>query len=176
MKEIDKLIEKIKVECVSERESFCFYDVPEVLIKSKMHETSYRRAIKYLNLVREIYLDDKLEEEKEKLREAAREAGDDSSQETLSDVGSFEDDEFNPYKPKDKEEDPFDNMLSDKKKKKVDPFEEMRKKSMRSWVKEQKDFDNRLYQADLKNDRMNNKMVKKADDLRKEDLMVTDED
>jgi hypothetical protein len=67
-------------------------------------------------------------------------------------------------------------MFSDKKKKKVDPFEEMRKKSMRSWVKEQKDFDNRLYQADLKNDRNQGKMVKKADDLRKEDLMVTDED
>lgn len=66
--------------------------------------------------------------------------------------------------------------MSDKRKKKVDPFEEMRKKSMKAWVKEQKDFDNRLYQADLKNDRMNNKVIKKAEDLRKEDLMVTDED
>jgi hypothetical protein len=72
MHEIDKLIEKIKTECVSNRESFCFYDVPEVLIKSKMPEASYKRAIKYLNLVREIYLDEKLIEEKEKLREAAR--------------------------------------------------------------------------------------------------------
>lgn len=67
-------------------------------------------------------------------------------------------------------------MFSDRKKKKVDPFEEMRKKSMKAWVKEQKDFDNRLYQADLKNARMNKQVIKKAEDLRKEDLMVTDED
>lgn len=60
MKEIDKLIEKIKTECVSNRESFCFYDVPEVLIKSKLPEASYKRAIKFLNTVRDLYLDDKL--------------------------------------------------------------------------------------------------------------------
>lgn len=52
----------------------------------------------------------------------------------------------------------------------------MRKKSMKAWAKEQKAFDNRIYQADLKNEKMANKVVKKAEDLRLEDLMVTDED
>jgi len=36
MKEIDKLIDRIKVECVSNREFFSFYDIPELLIKCKM--------------------------------------------------------------------------------------------------------------------------------------------
>lgn len=119
-------------------------------------------------------MDEKLILEREKLREAARKDGDETSLETLSDVGSFDDGEGG-FKDKE-EEDPFADMFSDKKKKKVDPFEEMRKKSMKAWAKEQKDFDNKLYQADLKNDRLANKMVKKPEDLRKEDVMVTDED
>jgi hypothetical protein len=54
--------------------------------------------------VREVYLIDKLDIEKEKLREAAREAGDEVSDETLSDVGSFDDEEHNPYKEKEEED------------------------------------------------------------------------
>ncbi len=49
-------------------------------------------------------------------------------------------------------------------------------KTSKQWLKEQKAFDQKIYQQDLKNDRAANKVVKKADDLMIEDIVVTDED
>ena len=121
-------------------------------------------------------MDHKLIVEKQKLIDALKEAGEDASSDgTVSDAGEYnDDDDRNPYDKK--EEDEMADMFGLKSSKVIDPYEEMRKKSAKQWLKEQKAFDQKIYQQDLKNDRAANKVVKKADDLMIEDIVVTDED
>lgn len=70
VKRLFDLAESIKDECEDAKNNgyFNFFDVPDVILRKNYNTLEYQRTIKYLNKVRVLYLEHKLDAEKEARR------------------------------------------------------------------------------------------------------------
>ena len=59
---------KDEIEDAKHRGYFGFFDVPDVILRKNYNTTDYQRIIKYLNKVRILYLEHKIDAEKEAKR------------------------------------------------------------------------------------------------------------